>query len=126
MSDSDIFFPEGKEITVCGEPFRVRPFVLKTRTRFLRIVAEVLQALAQTNPQLKESDMSQMVTLLLESAGDRLGEIYEIVLERPKEWVENIPLMEEVVLLRTILEVNNLPFLLEQIKGLAAAFKRQG
>lgn len=122
--DLEIFFPQGKEITIKGEKFVITELVFRTRTKVLRIVAEIIQSLAKESPNF-EVDMSQGVTVLLNSAGDKLSEIYEIILDRPKEWVEDIPLRDEIALIEAIIEVNDIHFLASRIKELVALVKKQ-
>lgn len=115
------FFPEGKKVTVAGEEFTIMPFVLRTRTKILRILTEVCLELSKKN--IQESAPLTPAELIT-TAGDRLIEIYEIVLDKPKEWLEEkITLADEVEIITAIIEVNNIPFLLSQVKNLVGSIK---
>lgn len=124
MSD---FFPEGKKITIAGEEFAIKPFVLKNRMRVLRIVADALIELKKQNPVLKPEDTQnpEVISRFIQVAGDRLPEIYEIVLERSREWLdEKVTLNNEIEILSAISEVNDLPFLFQQIGQLFKGLRK--
>jgi len=55
---------------------------------------------------------------LIKVAGERLVEIYILVTKKDKEWFQELTLIEEVKLLKTVMEVNQLPFLLREIQGI--------
>jgi len=112
-----VFFPEGKKIKVAGEQFTIMPFVLRTRTKVLRILTEVCLEVAKKNTQLTPAEF-------ITAAGDRLIEVYEIVLDKPKEWLEEkITLADELEIIMAIIEVNDIPFLLSQVKNLIGSIK---
>lgn len=127
MSDLNTFYPEGKKVKIRGEEFAVKPFVLKNRTKVLRIVSEVFLVMSKTMPNLKPEDLQSldMMPVFIELAGGKLAEIYQIVLDKPDEFVQEIPLPEEFALLQAIVEVNNIPFLMLQVKGLVKTLKAQ-
>ena len=127
MSDLITFFPEGKEVKIAGQMFKIKPFVLKNRTKVLRIIAEAIFKIKADMPK-DTSDKEALAKMidtdpaaimkLIETAGENLKEVYEIVLEKPREWLEeNIQLTDELIILQTISEVNNLPFLWTQVAG---------
>jgi hypothetical protein len=118
MSDLNTFYPEGKKISVAGEEFAIKPFVLKNRTKVLRIISETLLEVKKAMPDAKETDPG-FIPAFINVAGERVIEIYEIALSRPREWIEeNITLKNEVEILTAISEVNDLPFLFRQVAGL--------
>ena len=116
MSD---FYPDGKKIKVAGEDFVIMPFVLRTRTKVLKIIADICVELAKINPKLRPEDLPNMTATLISAAGDKLIEIYEIVLNKPREWLEDkVTLKDEVEIIKAVVEVNDIPFLLLQVKNL--------
>lgn len=120
-NDSKIFYPEGKPIEVGKEKFTIKPFVLKTRMKVLKVVSSVISELANSKQDTKNITQPKLIMILINSAGDKLIEIYEIVLNKERKWLEdNITLKDEVIILTAISEVNDLPFLVEQVKSLAA------
>lgn len=118
-SDLETFYPEGKKITIASEEFAIKPFVLRNRTKVLGILAGALTEVAKSNSNLTltPQNMPIMITSLINIAGEKLVEVYEIVLDRPREWLEeNILLKDEINIIQAITEVNDLPFLLSQVK----------
>ena len=122
-----VIFPEGKKITVAGEEFTVMPFVLRTRTKVLKIIADICVELAKINPKLRPEDLPKMTTTLITAAGDKLVEIYELVLNKPREWLEDkVTLKDEVEIIKAVVEVNDIPFLLLQVKNLLPKKQKTG
>ena len=123
----ETYDPKGKEISIAGEKFVVKPFVLRNRTKVLRILYEVFSAVAKEAPDLKANDFkaaSLMIPLLIDVAGDKLIEIYEIVLNKPRAWLDTrLMIKDEVALIEAVLEVNDLPFLLQRVKNLTQKTK---
>lgn len=128
MSNFNTMYPEGKKITIAGIEFAIKPFVLRVRTQVLRILAEVIMEYTRANPGANLQDFSQqgdMVVKMITVAGDRLVDIYEIVLGKDKEWLRNnVTLGDEINVLQAIVEVNDLPFLFEQVKSLLKGIKK--
>ena len=121
------FFPEGKKITIAGEEFAIKPFVLKNRTKVLRIISDAILTIKQQIGDLTPEDAQnpEVMSKFIEVAGDKLPEIYEIVLDKPREWLdEKITLKDEMAILETISEVNDLPFLFQQIGSLIKGFQK--
>lgn len=125
MSDLNTFYPEGKEITVRGEKFVIKPFVLRNRTKVIRILSESMLLMSKMFPSLKPEDLTSAnaITGLIELAGTKLVDIYEVVLGKPRDWLEDITLSEEFSIIQSVVEVNNLPFLISQVKGMIATIK---
>jgi len=129
MSNSD-FLPKTKKITVAGKEFEIKPFVIRTRTKFLKIMFEVFKALSEKRTELKLDNIqaqnaAQLVPVLIEAAGERLVDIYMLVIEEPKEWMEdNIKLADEVAIIEAILEVNDISFLVSQVKSFSQQMKK--
>jgi len=129
MSDFNVFYPEGKKITIKGEEFSIKPFVLKNRTKAIRLFADIFVQLAKANPgmstKVSPEDIPNLISILISAADDKLKEIYELILERQKDWLdENITLKDEFEIITAIVEVNDIPFLFSQAKNLGAKLKQ--
>lgn len=126
MSDSNIFFPEPKIVQVKEQDtgsiqiFKITEFVFENRLKFLRIVGDIFRDLLADNPDFKTTgNYSQVAASFIELAGERLGDIYCLVLNKDIEWVKkNITLRNEIEILTAIFEVNDIPFLVRQVTSL--------
>ncbi len=129
MPNLKTFFPEGVKIKIGKEEFVIKPFVLRTRTEVLRIIAEILLDIQKEAPALgknpKDIDLKKL-PMFIQLAGDRLIDLYVIVLGKDKEWLlDNVRMTDEIKILQSIAKVNDLPFLWSQIKMLLNAVKTQ-
>ena len=80
---------------------------------------------ANPNTQVEGQKAGQVAALLLTGAGDRLVDIYEAVLGVEKEWLlDHVELKDEIAIMDAIMEVNDIPFLVEQVKKLTAKVKK--
>jgi len=128
MSNS-AFTPNTKKITVVGKEFEIKPFVIRTRTKFLKIVFEIFKDLSEKRTELKLDNIqaqnaTQLVPILAEVAGERLVDIYLLVIDEPREWMENnIQIKDEVAIIEAILEVNDISFLAAQVKKIGQQMK---
>lgn len=129
MSNFQTMYPDGKKINVMGEEFIIKPFVLRTRAKVLQIIAEICVNISKANPgmstKVSPEDLPKMSQAIITSAGDKLVDIYEIVTGKTKdELLDKLKIAEEIVLIRAIMEVNDLPFLFSQVKELIAQAKK--
>ena len=128
MSNS-AFTPNTKKITVVGKEFEIKPFVIRTRTKFLKVVFEIFKDLSEKRTELKLDNIqaqnaTQLVPILAEVAGERLVDIYLLVIDEPREWMENnIQIKDEVAIIEAILEVNDISFLAAQVKKINQQMK---
>ena len=128
MSNS-AFTPNTKKITVAGKEFEIKPFVIRTRTKFLKVVFEIFKDLSEKRTELKLDNIqaqnaTQLVPILAEVAGERLVDIYLLVIDEPREWMENnIQIKDEVAIIEAILEVNDISFLAAQVKKIGQQMK---
>ena len=128
MSNS-AFTPKTKKITVVGKEFEIKPFVIRTRTKFLKVVFEIFKDLSEKRTELKLDNIqaqnaTQLVPILAEVAGERLVDIYLLVIDEPREWMENnIQIKDEVAIIEAILEVNDISFLAAQVKKINQQMK---
>jgi hypothetical protein len=122
MSTFNTFYPEGKKLTISGEEFTIKPFVLRMRTQVLRTLADVYLELSKRMPK----DNSEIASVIITVAGEKLIDIYELVLGKDKEWLQDrITLKDEIEIIQAIAEVNDIPFLFSQVKGLIKTLKNQ-
>lgn len=128
MSNS-VFEIKTKKVIVAGKEFEIKPFVLRTRTKFLKILFEIFGELAKKRKELNLDDVqlqntAQLVPALIESAGDRLIDIYALVLNEEKAWMEeNIQIKDEIAIIEAIMEVNDISFLVSQVRSVATQVK---
>ena len=124
MSEN-IFFPEGKKILIGKEEFTIMPFVLKNRVKAVRVIVDVLKDV-MANGDIKDTDsMAQVADVLIMSAGDRLVEVYELIIDKSREWLENnIRIVDELVIIEAVLEVNDINFLVQKVRALIPQVKK--
>lgn len=113
-----------KDLEIGGETFTIKPFVLRNRDKVLKIVASSFGELSKKFSDLKNAPQGDVAMTFIEIAGDKITEIYELVLGKDKEWLlDNMTIEDEVNLISTVMELNNLPLLLSQIKQLRGQIK---
>jgi hypothetical protein len=126
------FYPDGKKIKVANEEFTIKPFVLRTRTEVLKIFADIFLALSKLNPGLTKEQIlkdpearNSMILGLIGVAGDKLVDIYEKTLAKDRDWLlDNVQIKDEVAIIVAIWEVNDVPFLVEQVSSLVKGLKK--
>ena len=112
----ETMFPQGKEMIIGGEKLFIKPFVLKNRTRVIRIFAMIFAELGQ-NSELAKTNNVDIVVKFIETAGDRIIEIYELITGKDKDWLgDNLTLKQEIELINVVMEINDFPFLVSQVK----------
>jgi hypothetical protein len=129
---SDVFYPESKKITVAGKEFTIKPYVLRTRTEVLRIFADILLSLSKTNPGLTKEQLlkdaearNNIILALINTAGDKLTDIYEKTLATDREWLlDNVKIKDEIEIIKAIWEVNDIPFLIEQVTNMVKGLRK--
>ena len=129
MSNLKTFFPEGMKIRIGKEEFIIKPFVLRVRTEILRIIAEICLDISREMPNISKDPKNidiKKLPVFIQLAGDKLVDIYVIVLGKDKEWLlDNVQLGDEIKILQAIAKVNDLPFLWSQIRMLLSTVKTQ-
>lgn len=123
--DLETFYPEGNIVKIVDKAtkeqlsFSISEFTLKNRIVFVRLIAHVMKKVFADPNAVKGMKDSEMIVRLIESAGDKLGEVYAALLGKPLEWCqENITLKNEVDLIKAIVEVNDIPLLLSQVQAM--------
>lgn len=120
----ETILPIGINIELYGEVFSIKPFVLKNRIKVLRLITDVFGELTQKMPNMQNTSQTALLSALIGIAGDRLIDVYEIVLNKDKEWLlENIQIKDEINIIKTIIEVNDFPLLLSQINQMITGKK---
>jgi len=122
-STDEIFVPEEKKVTIAGREFSIRPFVLKNRVIVVRILVDAIKQITGKRPNEQvdiEKNPMSMISLFINLAGEKLAELYPIVLGVPIEWLnERMQIKDEIAVMKAIMELNDLPFLLDQVKVMA-------
>lgn len=119
----EILYPEGKSISIGGESFSIKPFVLKNRTKVVRIFAEVFSELG-AHKEIATAGNIEVITRFIDTAGTRLIDIYELITGKDKEWLgDNLTLKQEVELINAVMEINDFPFLVGQVQKMMGVKK---
>lgn len=120
QDDSEVFSPTGKKVVIAGQTFSIKPFVLGNRIKVVRLFSQVFMECAKMPGFSQLADTGAIMTII-DVAGDRLVDIYEVVLGKDKEWMNaNIQIKDEITIISAIMEVNDLPFLVSQIQKMIA------
>lgn len=123
--DLEVFAPQGVDVTVGGEKFNVQPFMLGNRLKVISILAKIFMECAKL-PGFRDLDNAGAIASIMQVAGDRLADIYVVVLKKEKEWLEtHMTLKDEVMVIDAIMQVNDLPFLVRQIQGMIASHSKK-
>jgi len=123
-TDEEVFYPDGIDIEIAKEKFNIKPFVLKNRLIVLKIIGEVIKDFNFQQKDMAKLTQGDMISLLIEVAGGKLIDIYQVVLGKEKEWLENnVTLKDEFKIIKAISEVNDISFLVQQAKVLTKRAK---
>lgn len=115
--DMKTFFPDGIAVKIAGETFAIKPFVLRNRIKVVKVIAEVFATMATKG--LISTDTNAVLVAFINVAGEKMIDIYEIVLGKDRDWLEeNVQLADELEIIKAVTEVNRFPFLLGQIQGM--------
>ena len=115
--DLETFLPEGKKILIRGKEISIKPFVLKTRSVVLRVLSDVFSKSLAESPDIAMNPHA-LGLKMIQCAGDTLIDVYKVATEKSEDWLNQISMVEEVRIIRTIVEVNDFPFLLQEIQSL--------
>ncbi len=123
MTEQNVFFPEPVKVTVMDREtkqpveFLISEFVFENRIKFVKIISSISSEFLKNNPDWQEASKIEVFAALVDTAGERIGEVYELVLGKPLEWIKkNVTLRKEVEILKAIFEVNDIPFLISQLQ----------
>jgi hypothetical protein len=125
MTDEKILYPDGKELTIAGKKFTIKPFVLSKRIKVLKIVSDAIREALIDRPGLDVNQITTGVKFIEIASGPKLVEFYEIILDEKAEWLNNNVMMkDEVNIIEAVVEVNDIPFLFRQVKNLLSKSKK--
>ncbi|GEM_PF-2439616 len=128
-TELDILYPEGIKLKIGDKEKIIKPLVFKQRTQLLRFISEIGIDLARKYPAIKEGGMKieDMIKPFIEIAGDKMLHVYSIILNEEPAWIEeNLQLKDEIKLIQLVIEQNDIPFLLSQVKVLREKIKEIG
>ncbi len=128
----EILFPEPIEVTVGygkeKRSYEVMPLVRKKYKKMFKVVGSVVKDLALQEEVGEEAidldNLGGSIPQILETAGDKLGEIYSMVLGEDLEWLEDHMLpSQEMDIIVAIFEQNDLADIVKNFKKMAAKIK---
>lgn len=97
MSDLDTLVPQPVELTIAGEALAIRPLKVGQMPAFLRAI----------NPVMHELTGSSIDWLaMLGEHGDELLSAIAIAVGKPRDWVDELPADEAILLAAKVIEVN--------------------
>jgi len=131
---SEVFFPEGRKITIAGKDVTVRPFVLRNRILAIRLLADAAMEVQKGNPGITKEQLladpdlqATVLNVLVNSAGERLVDLYVLATGEDRKWLQDhVLIKDEIALFSAIWEENDIPFLIGQVKSLIQGLKTQG
>lgn len=124
--DLDTFIPEGVDIKIGDKDtkkiktFHIQEFVIETRTKFLRVVADILKDVNATGIKFTGENQKEIAIAFIKVASEKVENIYVMVLDGVNiEWIrKNVTMKKEIEIFKALMEVNDLPFLLKEIQGI--------
>lgn len=130
MDDLTILYPEPKKITISGRDFILKPMVIKQSVALLKLIGSAMVDFVKRFPDVDvaalKDNPNSAITPFIEVAGDRMKDIFAIILGVEASWAEeNIDIKSGVKVLKEFLEMNDIPFLLAEVKGLTQLAKKQ-
>jgi len=118
-TDMDVLVGEERKVKVAGKVLTVKEVGLGNQTKIFKILAEVLGEIGRKYPQMEldKTSFGDIILPIIEVAGEKLPPLLSLILDEDEEWLkENLKLKEEVEVISKFLEVNDLPFLISEIK----------
>jgi hypothetical protein len=107
----DILVPEMKKVAVGQETFEIGPMVRAKYGKLINVFAEMLLGMSEEELDNIDENIADVVALISDEA---LLTLYATVLDKDEEWVnDNLYLGQEIALLETILEVNDVEMIVE-------------
>ena len=115
--DLETFIPTGKKVVISGIEFEIKPFVLRNRIKAVKIIVDIMKDVGAGMTSEIQKDPMKAIPVLVEAAGERLKDLYVLVLGKDEDWcLDNIQPKNEVEILATIFEVNDIPFIVRRIQ----------
>lgn len=115
--DLETLVASGKKIMIAQREFEIRPFVLRNRIKFVKIVSDILMSVGSAiGPDIQNSP-AKAIPILVEAAGEKINDVYAMVLGVDLEWcLDNLTIKDELAIWEAVLEVNDIPFIVRRIK----------
>ena len=107
----EVLMPEKREVYVGEEKFEIGPLVRAKYQKLIYVFVELVINLDDEILDNAEENIGQLISVVSE---DALMQLYEVVLEKDQEWINNNMLMnQELELFRAIIELNDIESLVE-------------
>jgi hypothetical protein len=105
MTELEILYPTGIDVTLHGEVFNIRPFKLGHITLVLKTVQQIIDPIKKAQITGNVNDPMVIMAILAET-GDDLINLLSKILDRPVEFVNDLEQDESVKLISALIEVN--------------------
>ena len=106
-----VLIPDKKEVYVGKEKFEVEPLVRAKYQKLIYVFVELIINLDDEVLNNVEENIGQLISVVSE---DALMQLYEVVLDKDREWINNNMLMnQELKLFEAIIELNDIESLVE-------------
>lgn len=121
-------FPEPEEIEIGrgekAKTFKIEPLVRKKYKKTFKIIGEIVSDLAGEKNEIDLDDLENAIPMLVNKAGDKLGDIYALILGEKIDWIDNNMLPnQEFALITAIFEQNDFGDIVKNFKRMAAAIR---
>ncbi len=113
-----LLFPEGKQVTVKGQTYTLKPFTFGKFPKVLKLF-QGLQFL-DDNKKLNIED-------LVMANGDKMVELAALALDEPLTFFDDVPMDEAIDIIKAVVEVNGDFFvkrLLPKVTGVTSALSQ--
>lgn len=131
-SEEAAIFPESTTVTIGrreeAKKFEIYPLVRKRYRKMFKMLGDIISELAEQEEQGGQAvDLNNLISsipILLQTAGDKLGEVYAFVLDVEAEWVDNQMLPnQEFALITAIFEQNDFSDIVKNFKKMMSSIK---
>lgn len=95
-----LIFPEGKEITVKKEAIKIMPFGFGKFPKLLALMKDFKEPAPGTEVNIKN------IAVMIADNSEAVMELCMLATGKKREWLDDVPPDEAVILLRSIFEVN--------------------
>jgi hypothetical protein len=107
----ELLFPQGKTITLKGKEHIIKPFGFGKFPKLLRLLKGIKvdyapKSLEETIEVAKEIAKTSVIMDIITDNSDRVVEVCELATNQKKEFFDDLPPDEAVMLLHAIIEVN--------------------
>lgn len=118
MSDLDVLYPQGKEVMVSGEVLVIKPFAFGMLPKVSKHLSPILKNLSASGligflygdngeaTMRVAADWPLRILDIMSDGGEDLVTLTALLVNKPREWMDTIPLDEGVALITTLIEVN--------------------